>query len=356
MSAATPQSANSLPRDRRGRPLRDLRVSVTDRCNFRCNYCMPRDAFGRGHRFLPKRELLRFEEIETLARAFTGLGVHKIRLTGGEPLLRNDLEDLVARLAQLDELDDLALTTNASLLTRARADSLRRAGIRRVNISLDALDERVYRQINQIDSPLGDVLGGIEHALGAGFDAVKINMVVQKGVNDGEILPMARRFRGSGAILRFIEFMDVGNHNRWSLGRVCTAREILETIAAAHPLEPLEANHRGEVAKRWRYADGGGEIGVIASVSEPFCGGCARARLSAIGELYTCLFAVSGFDLRKWLRAGLGAEELRARIGALWRGRRDQYSVERLSQPRTAHSGAGAAQNSQKVEMSYIGG
>ncbi|MDA7971737.1 MAG: GTP 3',8-cyclase MoaA [Gammaproteobacteria bacterium] len=321
MSAATPQSANSLPRDRRGRPLRDLRVSVTDRCNFRCNYCMPRDAFGRGHRFLPKRELLRFEEIETLARAFTGLGVHKIRLTGGEPLLRNDLEDLVARLAQLDELDDLALTTNASLLTRARADSLRRAGIRRVNISLDALDERVYRQINQIDSPLGDVLSGIEHALGAGFDAVKINMVVQKGVNDGEILPMARRFRGSGAILRFIEFMDVGNHNRWSLGRVCTAREILETIAAAHPLEALEANHRGEVAKRWRYADGGGEIGVIASVSEPFCGGPARPRPLAVCVHSTSPFPLPRFFTPQWPRPPRRAPGMRAHAAPSWRPR-----------------------------------
>jgi len=333
-----PHQASAHPLDRRGRALRNLRVSLTDRCNFRCNYCMPRDVFGRNHRFLPKSELLCFE--------------HKVRLTGGEPLLRRGLEELVARLARLEGLDDLALTTNASLLTRARAISLRRAGIRRINISLDALDARVYRMINQVDSPLGDILSGIENALDAGFDAVKINMVVQKGVNDREVLPMARHFRGSGAILRFIEFMDVGNHNRWSLGRVFTAREIIEKISAAHPLEPLDANYRGEVAKRWRYADGGGEIGVIASVSEPFCAGCARARLSAIGELYTCLFAGAGVDLRKWLRAGLGEEELRARIEALWRKRRDQYSVERLSQPGPSAAG----KTSQKVEMSYIGG
>jgi len=346
------QSLPVRPLDRRARALRDLRVSVTDRCNFRCNYCMPRDVFGRDHRFLPKSELLRFDEIETLTRVFIALGVHKVRLTGGEPLLRRDLEELIARLARLDGLDDIALTTNASLLTRARAVSLRSAGVRRINISLDALDQRVYRMINQVDSPLGDILRGIEHALGAGFDAVKINMVVQKGVNDCEILPMARHFRGSGVILRFIEFMDVGNHNRWSLGRVFTAREIIQTITAVHPLEALDANHHGEVAKRWRYADGGGEIGVIASVSEPFCAGCARARLSAIGELYTCLFAGAGFDLRKWLRAGLGEEELRARIESIWRKRRDQYSVERLSQP----GPGGAGKTSQKVEMSYIGG
>lgn len=336
-------------RDRRGRALRDLRVSVTDRCNFRCEYCMPRDAFGRDHRFLPKHRLLRFEEIETVVRAFARLGVRKVRLTGGEPLLRHNLENLVERLAGIDALDDLALTTNASLLTESRAHALRRAGVRRVNISLDALDEKIYRRINRIDAPLADILRGIEHALAAGFDAVKINMVVQKGVNDGEIVPLAGRFRGSGAILRFIEFMDTGNHNHWSLEQVFTAREIIDSIDAEWALQPLGANHPGEVAKRWRYADGQGEIGVIASISRPFCGGCARARLSAVGEVFTCLFAGAGSDLRAPLKAGAREAELATRIAAIWRARRDQYSVERLQT-------GGRARTSQKVEMSYIGG
>ena len=338
--------------DRHGRTLHDLRVSVTDRCNFRCEYCMPKDVFGRDHRFLPKNQLLSFEEIERLVRVFVRLGVRKVRLTGGEPLLRHDLEDLVARLVRIDKLGDLAITTNASLLTESRARALRRAGIRRVNISLDALDEKIYRTINRINSPLSDILRGIDHALAAGFAAVKINMVVQKGVNVSEIIPMARRFRGSGAILRFIEFMDTGNHNQWSLDRVFTAREIVELLDPVYPLEPLDANYRGEVAKRWRYADGGGEIGVISSISQPFCGSCARARLSAVGEVYTCLFASAGFDLRELLRAGADEEKLAARIGALWQNRRDQYSVDRLSfQPPPAGKKA-----SQKVEMSYIGG
>lgn len=336
-------------RDRRGRPLRDLRVSVTDRCNFRCEYCMPRDVFDRDHRFLPKRALLRFEEIAAVVRAFAGLGVRKVRLTGGEPLLRHDLEELAAMLAGIDALDDLALTTNASLLTAARARALRQAGIGRVNISLDALDERIYRRINRIDSSIADILRGVEHALAAGFESVKINMVVQKGINDGEIVPLARRFRGSGAILRFIEFMDTGNHNQWSLNQVFTAREILGRLQAEWPVQPLDANYPGEVAKRWRYADGGGEIGVIASISKPFCGGCARARLSAVGEVFTCLFATGGFDLRPLLKAGAGEAELATRIADIWRQRSDQYSVERL---RTD----GRARTSQKVEMSYIGG
>ncbi len=349
MKNATPSFSSSS--DRHGRTLHDLRVSVTDRCNFRCEYCMPKDVFGRDHRFLPKKQLLRYEEIETLVRVFVRLGVRKVRLTGGEPLLRHDLEKLVTRLARLENLEDLAITTNASLLTKARALSLRRAGIRRVNISLDALDPKIYRRINRINSPLEDILRGIDHALAAGFESVKINMVVQKGVNVSEMIPMAGHFRGSGAILRFIEFMDVGNHNQWSLDRVFTAREMIDRIDPVYPLEPLDANYRGEVAKRWRYADGQGEIGVISSISQPFCGNCARARLSAVGELYTCLFASAGFDLRELLRSGDGEEALAARINALWQDRRDQYSVERLSnQPRPAMRG------SQKVEMSYIGG
>lgn len=339
--------------DARGRALRDLRVSVTDRCNFRCGYCMPKDVFGRGYRFLAKRELLSYAEIERLVRAFARLGVQKVRLSGGEPLLRGDLEELVGRLAGVPEITDLALTTNASLLTAGRARALKEAGVRRINISLDALDEGVYRRINQIESPLGDILRGVENALAVGFESVKINMVVQKGVNVGEILPMARRFRGSGAILRFIEFMDSGNHNRWSLEQVFTAREIVEVVGGEFPLVAVAANYPGEVAKRWRYADGQGEIGVISSISQPFCGGCARARLSAVGELYTCLFARSGFDLRGWLREGgegegLDEGELARRIGGLWEKRRDQYSVER-----SLNGGGG---NSRKVEMSYIGG
>ena len=310
---------------------------------------MPHDVFGRDYRFLPSGELLRYEEIERLVRAFIRLGVRKVRLTGGEPLLRKDLEILIARLAQLG-LDDLAVTTNASLLTAARAKALHTAGIRRINISLDALDARVYRNINRIDS-LDAVLRGIDCALAEGFDSVKINMVVQKGINSGEIIPMVEKFRGSGAILRFIEFMDVGNHNRWSLDQVFTAREMIALINAHHPLAPMSPNYRGEVAKRWRYVDGRGEIGVISSVSQPFCGGCARARLSAIGELYTCLFAVRGADLRAVLRGGADDRELQTRIRAIWQQRNDQYSVER------AERGADELpRGAQKVEMSYIGG
>ena len=342
--------------DLHGRALHDLRVSVTDRCNFRCEYCMPKDVFGRNYRFLPKERLLRYEEIETLVRAFVRLGVHKVRLTGGEPLLRNDLEDLIARLSRIENLDDLAITTNASLLSESRAAALRDAGIRRVNISLDALDEPTYRSINRIQSPLKNILRGIDHALGAGFASVKINMVVQKDINVGEIIPMAKYFRGSGAILRFIEFMDVGNHNQWSLERVFTAREIIDHIDPVYPLQPLDANYHGEVAKRWRYADGEGEIGVISSISQPFCGGCARARLSAVGELYTCLFATTGVDLRKLLRSGTGEQDLAEQIAALWQNRRDQYSMERASGQSLRINGPDHQKAAQKVEMSYIGG
>ncbi len=317
---------------------------------------MPKDVFGRGHRFLPKDRLLRYAEIELLVRAFVRLGVRKVRLTGGEPLLRGDLEDLISQLAQIENLDDLAITTNASLLTKARTTTLRRAGIRRVNISLDALNEKIYRTINRINSPLKDILRGIDHALSAGFASVKINMVVQKDVNAGEIIPMAKYFRGSGAILRFIEFMDVGNHNQWSLHRVFTSREIVARIDSVYPLVPLDANYHGEVAKRWSYADGTGEIGVISSVSQPFCGGCARARLSAVGELYTCLFASSGVDLRKLLASGVNEHDLAAQIAALWQNRRDRYSEERASiQPQTIGFPSGK-QPPAKVEMSYIGG
>lgn len=337
--------------DQHGRLLHDLRVSVTDRCNFRCEYCMPRDVFDRDHRFLPQSELLSYEEITMLVRVFIQLGVRKVRLTGGEPLLRHDLEQLIAKLARLEHLDDLALTTNASLLNASRAQSLRQAGINRVNISLDALDAKIYRKINRIKSRLEDILSGIEHALAAGFDSVKINMVVQKDVNVGEIVPMVRYFRGTGAILRFIEFMDVGNHNQWSLKRVFTAAEIIDLIGQTYPIEPLDANYDGEVAKRWRYVDGQGEIGVISSISQPFCDGCARARLSALGELYTCLFASNGFDLRALIRAGASEQDIAAHINSLWQARRDRYSAERLCGDPIA-----VGRGTQKVEMSYIGG
>ncbi len=317
---------------------------------------MPHDVFGRGYRFLPKSQLLRYEEIELLVRAFVRLGVRKVRLTGGEPLLRNDLEDLIARLSRLENLDDLAITTNASLLTQSRALGLHRAGVRRINISLDALDQQIYRTINRINSPLKNILRGINHALDTGFDSVKVNMVVQKDVNVSEIIPMANYFRGSGAILRFIEFMDVGNHNQWSLQRVFTAREIIDLIDPVYPLQPLDANYHGEVAKRWCYADGQGEIGVISSISQPFCGGCARARLSAVGELYTCLFATTGFNLRELLRTGADEVQLAERIGAIWQDRRDQYSEERASGRPVQINGPTGKTPSQKVEMSYIGG
>ena len=302
--------------------------------------------------FCRKAELLGYEEIEILVRAFIRLGVRKVRLTGGEPLLRDDLEELVARLAQLDNLEDIAITTNASLLSEARAASLRRVGVRRLNISLDALDEKVYGRINRINSPLKDVLRGIDYALDANFASVKVNMVVQKNVNVSEIIPMADYFRGKSAVLRFIEFMDVGNHNQWSLERVFSAKEIIQHINAVYPLQPLDANYHGEVAKRWRYVDGGGEIGVISSISQPFCGGCARARLSAVGELYTCLFATHGFDLRKLLRSGMDEEGLVGQIAAHWQNRRDQYSAERATMTNLPAN----KRHSQKVEMSYIGG
>lgn len=336
------------PTDKLNRPLNNLRVSVTDRCNFRCEYCMPADVFGRDHRFLNKDQLLSFEEIETLVRAFILLGVSKVRLTGGEPLLRKDLEILVARLAGLDGLHELTLTTNASRLSATRAAALKNAGITRVNISLDALDARINQKINKIVTPLADVLQGIDNALNAGFAAVKINMVVQKDINDGEIIPMVQHFRGSGAILRFIEFMDVGNYNRWSLDQVFTAAQIIERINAQYPLQPLQQNYRGEVAQRWRYQDGGGEIGVIASVSQPFCDACSRARLSAQGELFTCLFASDGFNLRDLLPNAKSPQELAAHIASIWSNRYDQYSALR-AQLRVATS-------LPKIEMSYIGG
>jgi cyclic pyranopterin phosphate synthase len=330
-------------RDTLDRPLRDLRISVTDRCNFRCVYCMPKEVFGRDYRFLPRRDLLTFEEIERVTRVFVSLGVNKLRITGGEPLLRRDLELLVGRLAALGDLD-LTLTTNGALLAQ-KAEALAAAGLRRVTVSLDSLDDEVFRAMNDVDFPVARVLGAIDTAAAAGLP-VKVNVVVKRGVNDGSVLDMARRFRGTGHVVRFIEFMDVGATNGWRLDDVVPAAEIVSTIGAEFPLEPVEPAYRGEVAERYRYLDGEGEIGVIASVTQPFCGNCTRARLSADGKLYTCLFAVRGHDLRAQLRSEAGDDELDAAIRAVWERRTDRYS-----ELRTAETGA-----LRKVEMSYIGG
>jgi len=329
--------------DTLGRPLRDLRISVTDRCNFRCVYCMPKEVFGRDHRFLPRRELLTFEEIERVARVFVSLGVNKLRITGGEPLLRRDLELLVARLAALGELD-LTLTTNGALLAQ-KAEALAAAGLTRVTVSLDSLDDEVFRAMNDVDFPVARVLGAIDAAAAAGLP-VKVNVVVKRGLNEGSILDMARRFRGTGHVVRFIEFMDVGATNGWRLDDVVPAAEIVRAIGAEFPLEPLDRAYRGEVAERYRYLDGEGEIGVIASVTQPFCGNCTRARLSADGKLYTCLFAVRGHDLRAQLRSEAGDDELDAAIRAVWERRTDRYSELRTEDTAALR----------KVEMSYIGG
>jgi cyclic pyranopterin phosphate synthase len=330
--------------DTLGRPLRDLRISVTDRCNFRCTYCMPKEVFGRDYPFLRRDQLLTFEEIARLARAFVACGVEKIRLTGGEPLLRKDVERLVAMLAELPGLD-LTLTTNGSLLPQ-KARALAAAGLQRVTVSLDALEDEVFRAMNDVDFPVARVLEGIDAAAEAGLAPIKVNMVVKRGVNDGSVMPMARRFHGTGHVLRFIEYMDVGATNGWRLDDVVPARELVDAIHAELPLEPLEPGYRGEVARRYRYLDGGGEIGVIASVTQPFCGDCTRARLSAEGKLYTCLFALRGHDLRALVRGGAGDDELREAIEGVWAVRADRYS-ERRSE---------ATAGLPKVEMSYIGG
>jgi len=330
--------------DTLGRPARDLRISVTDRCNFRCVYCMPKEVYGRSYRFLERRQLLTFEEIERLSRVFASLGVEKLRLTGGEPLLRRELERLVEMLGAIPGVD-LTLTTNGSLLPQ-KARVLADAGLRRVTVSLDSLDDQVFRAMNDVDVPVERVLAGIEAAAAAGLSPVKVNMVVKRGANEDSVLPMARYFRGSGHILRFIEYMDVGHTNGWCLDDVVSAAEIVATISAELPLEPIEPNYAGEVARRYSYRDGGGEIGVIASVTEPFCGACTRARLSAEGRLYTCLFATEGHDLRALVRGGASESELAERIGRIWRARGDRYSELRSAE--TA--------DLPKIEMSYIGG
>jgi len=333
------------PRDTRGRPLHDLRISVTDRCNFRCVYCMPRAVFGPEHAFLDREELLTFDEIIQLVRIFARLGVEKVRLTGGEPLVRRDMPSLVARLADISGVLDLTLTTNGVLLP-GQAGPLREAGLHRVTISLDADDDETFMRLNDARVPVERVLAGIEAAEAAGLGPIKLNMVVKRGWNEHAILPMARRFRGTGRILRFIEYMDVGHSNGWRLDDVVSADQILSTVASEFPVEPMPPTKPGEVAERYRYADGAGEIGVIASVSRPFCGTCDRARLSADGQLYTCLFATQGHDLRALVRGGATDEELESAIRAIWEGRDDRYSELRSA----------ATVDMPKVEMSYIGG
>jgi cyclic pyranopterin phosphate synthase len=328
--------------DALGRPLRDLRISITDRCNFRCVYCMPKEVYGRDYEFLPRAQLLDYEEIVRVARASVANGVRKIRLTGGEPLVRRNVERLVVLLAELDV--ELTLTTNGSLL-RQKARTLADAGLARVTVSLDSLDDATFRAMNDSDFPVERVLDGIAAAADAGLP-VKVNAVVKRGVNDRGILDMASYFRDTGHVLRFIEYMDVGHTNGWRMDDVVPAAEIVATISGTYPLEPVEPSYRGEVASRWRYRDGGGEIGVIASVTQPFCGDCTRARLSADGRLYTCLFAVRGHDLRALVRSGAGDAELAAAIGAIWSARTDRYSELRTARTATLP----------KIEMSYIGG
>jgi cyclic pyranopterin phosphate synthase len=341
-----PKSAPTSPavHDRRGRALRDLRISVTDRCNFRCVYCMPKEVFGKDYQFLERREILTFEEIARLARAFRGLGVEKIRLTGGEPLVRRNIEQLIELLAAIPGLD-LTLTTNGSFLDR-KARALKAAGLKRITVSLDALDDAVFRRLNDVDFPVAKVLEGIEAAAAAGLAPVKVNMVVKRGDNDASILPMARFFRGTGHILRFIEYMDVGHTNGWRMDDVVTAREIVAMIDREMPLEAVDPNYPGEVAERWRYRDGSGEIGVIASVTQAFCRDCTRIRLSTEGKLYTCLFATAGHDLRALLRGGASDDEIHTAVSGIWSKRADRYSEIRTAQ----------TVRLPKIEMSYIGG
>lgn len=333
-----------LPHDRLGRPLRDLRISVTDRCSFRCPYCMPAEVYGREYAFLPRTDILTFEEITRLVRIAAGFGVTKIRLTGGEPLLRRHIERLVAMIAEVDGID-IALTTNGVALAR-KAPALREAGLSRITVSLDSLDRSVFEAMNGVGFPLEGVLDGIAAAKDAGFTPIKLNVVVRRGVNDGGLLDLARFGREHGHIVRYIEFMDVGSTNGWRLDDVVPAADILEVVNAAFPLEPLDARYVGEVARRYRYLDGAGEIGLISSVSQPFCTACTRARLTADGNLFTCLFASSGHDLRSILRASDDDAEVSAVLGRVWRERDDRYSDERSTRTLPI----------KKIEMSYVGG
>jgi GTP 3',8-cyclase len=335
--------------DRLGRALRDLRISITDRCNFRCPYCMPSEVFGRDYAFLPRDEILSYEEIRRLAAVFVGLGVRKLRITGGEPTVRRGLPDLVAMLAELKTPDgeavDLAMTTNGSAL-RALARPLADAGLRRITVSLDSLDDEVFRRMNGVDFSVSRVLDGIDAAVEARFGPIKINVVLRRGENEDGILQLASWARDAGHVLRFIEYMDVGTTNGWRLDDVVPAAEVIETIGRAWPVEPAEATYRGEVAERWHYLDGAGEFGVIASVTRPFCGDCTRARISAEGKLYTCLFSAVGHDLREPLRAGRSDDELAGLVAGIWAGRDDRYSERR----------AAATERLPKIEMFALGG
>jgi cyclic pyranopterin phosphate synthase len=332
------------PHDRLGRPLRDLRISVTDRCNFRCPYCMPAEVFGREYAFLPRSEILTFEEITRVVKISAGLGVTKVRLTGGEPLLRRQIERLVAMIAGVGGID-IALTTNGSVLAH-KASALREAGLGRITVSLDSLDAKVFEAMNGVGFPLGRVLDGIAAAKQAGFSPIKLNAVIKRGVNDGALLDLARFGREHGHIVRYIEYMDVGATNGWRLDDVVPAAEILDVVNARFPLEPMDARYAGEVARRYRYRDGGGEIGLIASVSQPFCRACTRARLSADGNLFTCLFATTGFDLRTILRASDDDAPVSEALARVWRERGDRYSADRSS----------ATSPGTRIEMSYVGG
>jgi cyclic pyranopterin phosphate synthase len=349
------QTPNGALRDTLARPLRDLRISVTDRCNFRCVYCMPRAVFDKEYAFLPHSALLSFEEIERLARLFVAHGVEKIRLTGGEPLLRKNLEFLIERLAQLTTPEgrplDLTLTTNGSLLAR-KARSLKDAGLSRVTVSLDALDDSLFRRMNDADFSVADVLNGIAAAHAAGLTPVKVNMVVKRGTNDAEIVAMARHFKGTGTILRFIEYMDVGTSNGWNMAEVLPSADVVARIAGHFPLAPLDAHSAAETAQRWGYTDGSGEIGVISSVTRAFCGSCTRARLSTEGKLYLCLFGSSGHDLRALLRNGAGDADIATAVAEIWQARGDRYSQLRGSSAIESPT----QQDGRRVEMSYIGG
>lgn len=351
-----PAAPTGLLSDRLGRPLRDLRISVTDRCNFRCSYCMPKEIFDRDYKFLPQSSLLSFEEITRTARLFVAHGVHKLRLTGGEPLLRKHLEVLVAQLAALrtpeGEPLDITLTTNGSVLAR-KAEALRAAGLKRITVSLDALDDTVFRRMNDVDFPVADVLDGIDAAIAAGLSPVKVNMVVKRGTNDQEIVPLARHMReryGAKVVLRFIEYMDVGATNGWRMDEVLPSAEVRARLHAAFPLEPLDPSAPGETAERWRYADGGGEVGFISSVTQAFCRDCNRARLSTEGKLFLCLFASRGHDLRALLRGGYTDEQIAGAIGLVWAERDDRYSELRGAMQADPGSGE------RRVEMHYIGG
>ncbi|HLR62296.1 MAG TPA: GTP 3',8-cyclase MoaA [Lentibacillus sp.] len=340
------QSESAPIKDHFGRVLKDLRISVIDKCNFRCTYCMPKEIFGEDYVFLSEKELLSFDEIIRLAKVFAKLGVEKIRITGGEPLMRRNLDKLIADLAAIPGIKDIALTTNAVMLSKM-ADKLKAAGLKRVNVSLDAIEDDVFKSINDRGVGSNPVLKGIEAAKKAGL-GVKVNMVVKKGMNDSQILPMARYFKGKDIILRYIEFMDVGNHNGWDFKNVISKKDIVNTINQEMPIEPAEENYYGEVASRYRYKDGEGEIGVISSVTDSFCGTCTRIRLSADGKLYTCLFASDGFDVRDKMREDeLPDNELEEELTSLWGRRKDRYSEERTEETR---------RNRKKIEMSYIGG